>query len=113
LNFETTSGAPAAVTLPTECIQQLLMTLPQVASMAIQAKHGDPTLRLVFPLDHWRLEEAAGEAGDLILTLITEDRFAVAFAIKPEDMRGMARAAASARYVQTRSHLGRGPRLDG
>src|SRR5215470_13830223 len=91
LNFETTTGQPAAVVLPSECIQQLLMTLPHVASMAIKAKHGDNTLRLVFPLDRWKLEQAAGEPGQIILTLTTEDGFAVAFSIKAEDMRQMAR----------------------
>src|SRR5262245_64171529 len=84
LNFETTCGKPAAVVLPSECIQQLLMTLPQVASMAIRAKHGDQTLRLVFPLNTWQLEEVAGEAGQIILTLTPEDGFAVAFSVKAE-----------------------------
>jgi hypothetical protein len=51
----------------------------------------------VFPLAHGKLEEGAGEAGQIILTLTTEDGFAVAFSIKAEDMRQMARVVAHER----------------
>ena len=89
LNFKSACGQPASLTLPIKCIQQLLMTLPQAASMAIRAKYGDDTLRLIFPLGDWRLEKASG-AGELILTLNTADGFEVAFSLAKDAIRQMA-----------------------
>lgn len=61
-NFKSVCGQPASITLPVECIQQLLMALPHVASMAIRAKYRDETLPSVFPLGSWKLEAAGGSA---------------------------------------------------
>jgi hypothetical protein len=48
--------------------------------MAIRAKHGDDTSRLVFPLGTWKVARAAGaDAASLILRLNTPGDFEVAF----------------------------------
>jgi len=94
LVFEGADGQPASLTLPIRCIQQLLMTLPHAASKAIRAKHRDETLRLVFPLGDWKLEQAAG-ASELILTLNTTDGFEVAFSIGHDALAEMSRTARS------------------
>ena len=94
LVFEAEGGQPASLTLPIQCIQQLLMTLPHVASKAIRARHRDDTVRLVFPLGDWKLGRAAG-AGELILTLNTPDGFEVAFKVRPDALAEMSRTAAS------------------
>jgi hypothetical protein len=80
LNFEDSRGRPATLSLPSPCVQQLVMTLPHLLSTALKAQHGDQSARLVFPLDEWRLETAAG-SKDLILTLKTPDGFEVAFSL--------------------------------
>ena len=94
LVFEGADGQPASLTLPIGCIQQLLMTLPHAASKAIRAKHRDETLRLVFPLGDWKLEQAAG-VSELILTLNTPDGFEVAFSLGHDAIAEMSRAALS------------------
>ena len=94
LVFEAANGQPTSLTLPIRCIQQLLMTLPHAASKAIRTKHRDETLRLVFPLGDWKLEQAAG-ASELILTLNTTDGFEVAFSIGHDALAEMSRTARS------------------
>jgi hypothetical protein len=83
LNFEDVAGRPAAFTLPRICLQQLVMTLPVLLSKSLKAQHGDESLRLVFPLDNWRLEAAAGTKR-LILTLTTPDGFEVTFSLEAQ-----------------------------
>jgi hypothetical protein len=83
LCFEDAKGQPGALTLPTSCIHQLIMTLPNLLSKAIRAQHGDETLRAVFPLGHWNLEAEAG-TSNLILTMTTSDGFEVAFTLEPK-----------------------------
>jgi hypothetical protein len=80
LDIENARGRPIALRLPRSCVEQLLMTLPRLLSNALQARHGDASLRVVFPLGDWRLEAAAG-SKDFILTMRTSDGFEVAFAL--------------------------------
>jgi hypothetical protein len=80
LNIETAGGRPITLRMPSFCVEQLLMTLPHLLSKALQARHGDVSLRAVFPLGDWRLEAAAG-SKDYILTMSTSDGFEVAFAL--------------------------------
>jgi hypothetical protein len=56
------------------------MTLPQLLSRALQAQHGDDSVRAVFPLSRWRIETAAG-SRNYILTMMTSDGFEVAFSL--------------------------------
>jgi hypothetical protein len=93
LVFEAADGQPASLTLPVQCVQQLLMTLPHAASKAIALKHRDDTLRLVFPLGGWKLEQAAG-GSELILTLQTPDGFEVAFSLRQDAIAQISRTAA-------------------
>jgi hypothetical protein len=80
LNFEDALGRPNTMRLTSACVHQLAMTLPHLLSKALQAQHGDRSLRAVFPLGDWRLEAAAG-SKDLILTMMTPDGFEVAFSL--------------------------------
>jgi hypothetical protein len=107
LVFEAGDGRPASLTLPVQCIQQLLMTLPHAASKAIRAKHRDDTLRLVFPLGGWKLEEAGG-GSELILTLQTPDGFEVAFSLRRDAIAQISRTAAesmSTTSIRSQSYL--------
>jgi hypothetical protein len=107
LSFETGGGQTASITLPIRCIQQLLMTLPHAASMAIRAKHGDDRMRLVFPLGNWNLEKAAGTPEGLILTLKTPDGFEVSFSLEQDAIKEMSSTAEArgAARAQDRSYL--------
>ncbi|SDB72905.1 hypothetical protein [Belnapia rosea] len=86
------AGLPADVTLPAECLAQLVMTLPALAAEALRRRYRDPSLRLVYPLGDWRLE-ATPDGARRILTLSTEDGFAVSFVLPPERLAAMADAA--------------------
>ena len=88
------AGVPTDVTRPSECLTQLVMTLPQLAAEALRRRFRDDTLRLVYPLGDWRLESTPDGSG-LILTLGTADGFSVSFVLPPERLGEMAEAAAT------------------
>jgi len=48
-----------ALMLPTECLRELMMTLPEMMRRALQLQHHDPSLRLVYPAAGWDVERAA------------------------------------------------------
>ena len=74
VNVQALDGSAAALVLPTTCLQQLVMTLPDMAQRALRRQDNDESLRLVFPVGHWRLEQATSP-GHLMLTLLTTDGF--------------------------------------
>jgi hypothetical protein len=88
LNFADALGRPAALRLTSACIQQLIMTLPHLLSKALQAEHGDRSMRAVFPLSEWRLE-AAARSQDIIITMATADGFEVAFSLSAAAIAGI------------------------
>jgi hypothetical protein len=88
LNFEDALGRPAALKLPSSCVHQLVMTLPQLLSQALQAQYADRSLRAVFPLGEWRLEVVAG-SKELILTMRTPEGFEVAFSLSAAAIAGL------------------------
>jgi hypothetical protein len=80
VNFEDQFGRPAKLRLTSTGVQQLIMTLPQLLSRALQTQHGDDSVRAVFPLSRWRLETSA-DSQDFILTMMTPGGFEVAFSL--------------------------------
>lgn len=85
LNLLDERGNPAALELPAECMNQLLMTLPRIIQMALRRNQQDDSLRLVYPMEAFRLE--AGDVDEhgvqrYILTLQTQGQFEISFAIK-------------------------------
>jgi hypothetical protein len=92
LNFNDLEGRAAALTLPVEALNTLVMTMPQIARQAMKAKYRDDTIRLVYPIGDWRIEAAAGDTR-LILTLRTPDGFEVSFAASRDDLAAMLRVA--------------------
>ena len=83
LNLLDQDGRPAAVTLPAQCVNQLLMTVPRMVETALRNSQGDESLRYVHPLESFALELAdssPGEAPQLILTITTGGGFAASFA---------------------------------
>ncbi|SJZ56305.1 hypothetical protein SAMN02745126_01638 [Enhydrobacter aerosaccus] len=65
------------------------MTLPALIEHALKARYQDDTLKLVYPTGNWSLQQAMG-SDQTILTLATPDGFAVAFALSPKDVDGLA-----------------------
>ena len=85
-------GEDSALVLPTSCLQALVMTLPEMAQQALQRKYSDDQVRLVFPVENWKLETS--EAADrLILTFATADGFRASFALFLEELVNMAGTA--------------------
>ena len=92
LHFRDEHGTPGTVVLPTECLTQLLMSLPGMVLKALRNRHGDDSLRLAHPLDSFNLE--AGEASasgerQYILTLSTSGGFAVSFSGSDTDLASL------------------------
>jgi hypothetical protein len=83
LGFVDASGQQCAIALPIDCLSALLMTLPALATAALRVQHGDPSPRIVYPLEKFRLESVAGDPV-AILTLATADGFEVSFGLRPE-----------------------------
>ncbi len=86
------SGRPCALVLPSECLQALVMTLPEMASQSLRRRHRDPNLRLVFPVETWAVETSA-EAERLIVTFSTADGFRASFALFADELVRMASTA--------------------
>jgi hypothetical protein len=87
-NLTDANDRAAALELPLECINQMLMTLPHVINQALRSRHQDRSFRLVFPLGNWRLERISGDRR-LILTLATDDGFEVSFAVEVVEIERM------------------------
>ena len=85
LKFKRASGEVGSITLPTECLSQLVMTMPCIAAEALRKRHGEEDMRLVYPLGDWSLSTTESETH-LILTLGTPDGFRIAFAIEAGDV---------------------------
>ncbi|HEV7714562.1 MAG TPA: hypothetical protein VGO53_03140 [Steroidobacteraceae bacterium] len=89
------SGSPASLVLPAACVNQLLMTLPRMVQTALRNSHGDDSLRLVHPLNQFRLELGEASPGGMaqfILTLETGSGFGVSFAASEELLACLARS---------------------
>jgi hypothetical protein len=80
MGFARPDGSICDLDLPSACLQSLVMTLPRMLAALLRARHGDESLRFVYPTAQVRIEQAA-EPGKLILTLTTADGFEMAFAL--------------------------------
>ena len=95
LNVRDHDDAPATLVLSVESLGQLLMTLPRIICQALQNGHGDESLRLVYPLERYKLELGEVDwngAQRFILTLETTGGFAVSFAGSADCLACMARS---------------------
>jgi hypothetical protein len=88
MSFTCAGGKQGALTSPTECLQALIMTPPRMMKEALRARHGDQSLRLVYPADLIRVERSF-DAGIFILTLTTPNAFEVSFSLTGEQMEAL------------------------
>src|ERR1700730_5123517 len=86
-------GQAAALMLPAECLRALIMTLPDMMRRALRLQHGDPTLRLVYPVAGWEIERST-RPEIRIVTLRTSDGFHVSFAMTTKDLCEMSESVA-------------------
>lgn len=105
LSFTGTDGQPAAIRLPTECLNQLLMTLPSLVSQALRARYKDSSLRVVFPAAEWRLESS--DDSRLILTIGTGGGFEASFIFERNHLRDIGETVKDDQAVDslTKHHL--------
>jgi hypothetical protein len=106
LSLNDESGEPLSLRLPTECLQQLLLTIPAVIRKSLQLRFRDNSLRHVYPLGDWTIEEA-GAGGALILTMYTPDGFEVAFGFNAaiaEELGGALEGAPAAHRPASSRH---------
>ena len=99
INVTDENSKPGSLVLPADCLRALLMSLPKMMQEALQRRYQDASVRLVYPLGHWRLE-ASTEPGKFILTMSTRDGFAVSFAVSADELDDVAAAAQRARRAR-------------
>jgi hypothetical protein len=103
INFETATDGTAVrlvvedkanrtvgVVFTVETLTALLMTLPTMASSVIKHAHGDPTMRVTYPANEFRLE--FGRDNIRILTIGTSDGFVISFSLTEEFLRRLVEA---------------------
>ncbi len=85
MNFISGDGDHACLGLPTECLTELIMTLPRMMRQALHARHHDESLRLVYPADKISIEQSS-DPRTIIVTLATPDGFEVSFGLTRQQM---------------------------
>ena len=99
MNVADESGKQRGLSLPTECLTQLIMTLPEMASKALRMRYHDETLRIVYPLCAMHVE-ATHTDQYTILTLSTENGFTVSFALTAKDLKQLECTVRDAREAE-------------
>jgi hypothetical protein len=79
LDFLDNAGKQVSVAFPFEQAESVVMTLPRMLAMALQLRTRSQEARYVFPLARWSIE--SGDENFLIANLMTNDGFAVSFAV--------------------------------
>ena len=98
LHLKDHSGQTGTVVLPTDCLTQLLMSLPGMVQKALRNRHGDDSLRLAHPLEGFNVEVGEASASgtpQYILTLSTSGGFAVSFSGSDSDLASLGGAICS------------------
>jgi hypothetical protein len=95
MNLVDRDGKLASVSLPARCINELMMTLPDVLRRALAIQFRDSSLRLVYQLETARIEKAAGKEA-VILTSTTPDGFEVSFEYNRRQVAELSQALSGA-----------------
>jgi hypothetical protein len=86
------NGKRFSLNLPIDCLNGLIMTLPGVMKRALQLRHRDDSLRLVYPASAVRIERSS-DPKLAIATFVTPDRFEVSFSLTGEQIKAFRDAA--------------------
>jgi hypothetical protein len=95
MTFNCSNGKPGSLSLPTECLHALIMTLPRTMTQALSARYGDNSLRLVYPAEAVRIERSP-DPNTFIMTLVTPDGFAVSFSLSGQQLRALSESGMNA-----------------
>jgi len=109
MNLVDHDGKSASVSLPARCINELMMTLPDVMRRTLSIQFRDSSLRLVYQLGTTRIEKAAGKEA-VILTSTTPDGFGVSFEYNGRQVAELSQALSGADRTLN-SHTGFARRL--
>jgi hypothetical protein len=90
IGVKAASGAHHAVRLAADSVGILIMTLPKAMQMLLRQQMHDPTLRYVFRLGKWSVEDAT-TPGARLLTLSTVDGFEACFSLSEADADRLAK----------------------
>jgi hypothetical protein len=82
LVVEDLAGRNVGIILTIETVTALLMTLPTMASSAVQRANGDSSVRITYPLRDFQIESTTDNLR--ILTIGTPDGFKVSFNLTEE-----------------------------
>ncbi len=87
-------GSPAELVLPARCLGELLMTLPRVMRDALRNSSGNDSLRVVYPLERYKIElaEPNRKGGRLFILTVGSGGFTVSFASSAETLAEVARS---------------------
>ncbi len=86
---------PATLELPADCLNALIMTLPDILKQSLCRRFQNESMRLVYPVGAWNVEGSASP-GLVIVTLATPDGFQVSFGIPALTLLRMAMVGARA-----------------
>ena len=53
INVTDVGGRPASLVLPSDCLNELMMTLPEIVRRSLQARFRDQAMRVVYPVGSW------------------------------------------------------------
>lgn len=73
------------LSLPTDCLKDLIVTLPHVMKKALRIRFHDESLRLVYSVKDMTIEQSTDPAK-LIATFTTDDGFEISFGITREQL---------------------------
>ena len=86
---------PATLVLPADCLNELIITLPEILKRSLRLRFQDDSMRLVYPVGSWDVEGSM-VPGSVIVTLRAPDGFGVSFALPAFDLLRMASMGAEA-----------------
>jgi hypothetical protein len=95
MTFNCANRKPGSLSLPTECLHALIMTLPRMMTQALSSRYGDDSLRLVYPAGAVRIERAP-DPNTFIMTSVTPDGFAVSFSLSRQQLRALSESGMNA-----------------
>ena len=76
---EDVAGREMAINMEIETLTALLVTLPKMASKAIERWQSDPRTRIAYPMTDFRME--LSQDGRRILTFGTQEGFTISFSL--------------------------------
>lgn len=94
LHMTDEAAQPVSLILPSDCLSGLLMSLPEIIARCLRLRFGEPSLRVVYPVERWDVERSP-VPGRVVVTLRTPDGFAISFSLPALDLLRLSSHAAT------------------